>query len=347
MVCRQVGALRNQLANPSLPAAGGMRGSESLACRFAHTENHVEKPIRRDYASADMLADRPYMRNRSSFSGWWATATSAILIANLAVFIFQQINDVYLRWPLMDYFALSERGLSRGYVWQLITFQFMHGGPLHLLINSFMLYMFGRTVEATLGMSRFLELYFLSGVAGGIFQGALGLILPEVFGKHTVGASAGVSGLLALFCVLNRDQTILLMFVFPIRAWNLLIVLLAMAAFFVVVPSDPGVAHAAHLGGMLAAMGYEKWLLRRERMLFDWRPYASVVRSRQLVRMPARKRAFWKKEPPRVVDDLPPAEFISKEVDPILDKISAHGIHSLTERERRILEAARSKMAKR
>jgi hypothetical protein len=47
------------------------------------------------------------------------------------------------------------------------------------------------------------------------------------------------------------------------------------------------------------------------------------------------------------VEDLPPAEFISREVDPILEKISAQGIHSLTERERQILEAARNKMAKR
>jgi len=122
---------------------------------------------------------------------------------------------------------------------------------------------------------------------------------------------------------------------------------LLVAGFFVLVPAEPGIAHAAHLGGMLAAMGYEKWLLRRERSLFNWRAYGAVVRSRELVKTPSHKRAFWQKQDSNITDDLPPGEFISREVDPILDKISAHGIQSLTERERRILEAARAKMSKR
>lgn len=62
---------------------------------------------------------------------------------------------------------------------------------------------------------------------------------------------------------------------------------------------------------------------------------------------PLPKRSFWQRSKPSEVEDLPPAEFITREVDPILDKISANGIQSLTERERRILEAARAKMAKR
>ena len=59
------------------------------------------------------------------------------------------------------------------------------------------------------------------------------------------------------------------------------------------------------------------------------------------------KGAFWQKNDPVDVDEAPPSEFISREVDPILDKISAHGIQSLTDHERRILESARAKMAKR
>ena len=62
---------------------------------------------------------------------------------------------------------------------------------------------------------------------------------------------------------------------------------------------------------------------------------------------PFPKKSFWQRSKASEVDDLPPAEFISREVDPILDKISACGIQSLTDRERRILEAARAKMAKR
>jgi hypothetical protein len=83
----------------------------------------------------------------------------------------------------------------------------------------------------------------------------------------------------------------------------------------------------------------------------DWRfpkiNFRRAPRPRELVNAPAG--SFWKKAKPRPDDEppLPTGDFITKEVDPILDKISAHGIQSLTDRERRILEAARAKMAKR
>jgi hypothetical protein len=177
----------------------------------------------------------------------------------------------------------------------------------------------------------------------------LGLILPALFGFPTMGASAGVSALLAVFCMLNRDHTILLMFFLPIRAHYLLIGSLAVATFFVVVPAEPGVAHAAHLGGLLGGMGYVRLLLERERRLFDWRPYTDVRRPRELVPTGRSRRTLFRQQagPPRRAEDLPPGEFISKEVDPILDKISAHGIQSLTEREKKILEAARARMSRR
>ena len=294
-----------------------------------------------------MLADRPYMRNTPSFPRWSSSATLVVLVVNLAVFVLQNVNHVYVQSPIERYLALSSAGLAHGYVWQLLTFQFLHWSFWHFFINSAMLFMFGRPVEMALGRGRFFEIYFFSGAMGGLLQGLLGLVFPMPFGLPTMGASAGVSGLLAMYCVLNRDQTILFMFVLPMRAWHLLIGSLLVAGFFVVVPAEPGIAHAAHLGGMLAAMGYEKWLLRRERRLFNWRSYGAVVRSRELVKTPSHKRTFWQKQNSNITDDLPPGEFISREVDPILDKISAHGIQSLTERERRILEAARAKMSKR
>src|SRR5437879_6255037 len=73
----------------------------------------------------------------------------------------------------------------------------------------------------------------------------------------------------------------------------------------------------------------------------------NAVRCGPLVKVPSQKSAFWGRTKNATSEDLPPEEFLSKEVDPILEKISAHGIQSLTDRERRILEAAREKMAKR
>jgi len=77
-----------------------------------------------------------------------------------------------------------------------------------------------------------------------------------------------------------------------------------------------------------------------------WQPFPPKNRRPQLVKVRSREPQFWRGPSEDKPEELPPAEFIAKEVDPILDKISAHGIQSLTERERQILQAARSKMTK-
>ncbi len=272
------------------------------------------------------------------------SVTVGLLVVNVAVFVLQSINAVYFGWPFEEYLALSRRGLQSGYVWQLFTFQFLHANSGHLLANSLGLYFLGRPVEDMLGKARLLEVYFGSSFLGGLLQALLGVAIPAYFGGPVLGASAGVCGLLAAFALLLGDRTILLMFFLPVRARTLLNIALAMAVFFVLVPAEPGIAHAAHLGGLLGGMAYMHWIVRRERRLFDWRDYRARSRDRELVVTPARSPAPRKRREKQVEEELPPGEFISREVDPILEKISAHGIQSLTERERKILERARAKM---
>jgi hypothetical protein len=83
------------------------------------------------------------------------------------------------------------------------------------------------------------------------------------------------------------------------------------------------------------------------RYSFEWPRFRLWPRRNREVVPAGAKRSFWAKPKASEPDVVPSAEFISREVDPILDKISAHGIQSLTERERKILESARSKMARR
>ena len=71
---------------------------------------------------------RPSFRPRLS-------ATVVLLIVYIAAFVLQLLVSAFSKFPTNDYFALSVEGLRHGYVWQLLTFQFMHGGPLHLLLN--------------------------------------------------------------------------------------------------------------------------------------------------------------------------------------------------------------------
>jgi len=147
---------------------------------------------------------------------------------------------------------LSWDGLKHGYVWQLLSFQFLHAGLLHLIVDCWAIYAFGREVEIALGARRFLILYFSSGVIGGLFQ-AFGGSLAEIF-QHsawaqsfaapTVGASAGALGLIAAFATLfpERLLTLLLFFIIPVnmRAKFLLLFAGLLSLFGILFPSSTG-----------------------------------------------------------------------------------------------------------
>jgi membrane associated rhomboid family serine protease len=281
--------------------------------------------------------------------------TTILLLTLVACFLAQSIIKAVpggRAW--VNGLALSSDGLRAGKVYELITFQFLHGGFWHLLGNMIGLYFFGRAVEALLGSRGMLALYLVSGTVGGLLQMALAFIFPSYFDTGVVGASAGVFGLIAAFAVNAPEDpiTLLLFFILPVTfpAKVLLWAEGGIALFGVLGPLigatifGTDIAHAAHLGGILTGVAWIRWRHSSPSLAF-WR---TLVRRRSARRDSA---SLSPKRPARggrrKAEELPPAEFISREVDPILEKISAHGIHSLTERERQILEAARSKMAKR
>jgi membrane associated rhomboid family serine protease len=297
-----------------------------------------------------MLADRQYMRGDNAPTPW--SITIVLLVFNILVFFLEYSDgegSKIQKW-FMEYGALSLEGLKHGFIWQFVTFQFLHGGLPHLVLNSIGLYFFGRPLEGMLGRRDFIKLYLFSGVLGGVLQVLLSLIFPQIAGPM-VGASAGICGLVAAFSLLAPDSQIYLWFVLPIRGRYFLPIMFGLTLLFlvssIVTLTESHVAHAAHLGGILGGMAYLKWQHGLRVPLFGWPRFRRASPRRELVTTRSARTSFWRKESSKLVDDLPPAEFISREVDPILDKISAHGIQSLTERERKILEAARAKMSKR
>jgi membrane associated rhomboid family serine protease len=282
------------------------------------------------------LYDRDYMRDdeapgqvlRRPLSG-----TTLLLILNAAVFLGQAVvygypPDFRTGPPL----ALRVDELLRGYVWQLLTYQFLHGGLIHLLLNCWGIYMFGRDVEAGLGRQRFLLLYFASGVVGGLLQMLFSLGLRGHFGVSVVGASAGLFGLIGAFATMhpNRVITLLLFFVLPLslKARTLLLISGALAIFGILFPGDH-IAHAAHLGGMLAGMVFIRQLHHR------WGFWPGEAPPPARIRRAA---------PPPPMPPPDAGDFIEREVNPILDKIAREGINSLTARERKILEEARQRI---
>jgi hypothetical protein len=175
-------------------------------------------------------------------------------------------------------------------------------------------------------------------------QALLQWLLPAYFGSGTLGASAGVLGIIAAFALMEPEAPVFFSFILPMRAKHVLWIELGVALFFTLVPASSQTANAAHLGGILVAIVYMRWDSHRPPL--PWNPLLARRRKRQLVQAAAQV-TRWRAKRDQSSAEVPPDEFISREVDPILDKISAHGIHSLTPRERQILEAARAKMAKR
>ena len=286
------------------------------------------------------------------------SATVMLIIANVVAFLIECVVWGYHpRFNYQNYsayFALSWDGLSHGYVWQLITFQFLHIGLLHLLGNCLVIFFFGRELEQVLGVKKFLTLYFGSGVIGGLVQALAGGIATQFretpwsmqFLGPVVGASAGGMGLIAAFATLYPDRllTLLVFFVVPvnIRARFLLLFTALVAAFFIIFPVQ-NFANAAHLGGIAAGIFYIRYAVH-----WDWHWPRLRRRGnqppRRLVRVSTGSSAAWGRNRGYSEEEIPAEEFLSKEVDPILDKISAHGIQSLTERERRILQSARDRI---
>ena len=309
----------------------------------------VAKADSGDYCQDAMaLADRDYQREEYHPPRY----TMRLIVVLLVAFLIQSVLAIYHRVDITKVLALSLPGLRHGWVWQLITFQFMHSVPLpwHVLFNCVGLYFFGRPVEERLGSRRFLWLYLLCGVVGGLLHVAVTATLHQKLGIRpevsVVGASAGVCGVLAVFCALNPMHEILFYF-FPLRARYLLWFVAGLSLYGTIVPYNEQ-AHAAHLGGILLGLVYVRWFHETDRLAHFWSRFLHPRGLRPVVkvRFPKALQNQSNAKNPRT-RDLGPTDFISKEVDPILEKISAHGIHSLTERERKILEAARSKMEKR
>lgn len=143
-----------------------------------------------------------------------------------------------------------DTGLLR--VWQPFTYMFMHADLSHLFFNMFALWMFGSTMENFWGTKRFLIYYLLCGLGAGLIT----MFLPQ---SHTVGASAAVYGLLLAFGMTFPNEYIYLYFLMPIKAKWFVIGYAVIELFEGFFMSYDGIAHFAHLGGMLIGLLLILW----------------------------------------------------------------------------------------
>ncbi|HOB96278.1 MAG TPA: rhomboid family intramembrane serine protease [Aquabacterium sp.] len=191
--------------------------------------------------------------------------TKALMLICTAVFVLQSLLSVdvlFALWPL---------GSGRFWPWQVLSYGFLHGDVMHLFFNMLGLWMFGSELERLWGQKRYLQLLAASVIAAAVVQLLFNLVSGS--GAPTVGASGGLYGLLLSFGMLFPNRIIMPLFPpIPMKARTFVMVFGGLELLFGLQGAS-GVAHFAHLGGMLGA-----WL-----MLSFWRgrpPFGGPGRRR-------------------------------------------------------------------
>jgi membrane associated rhomboid family serine protease len=185
--------------------------------------------------------------------------TRALILTNVGVFLLQ-----LLAWnPMLGLFALWPTSSGLFHVWQLITYAFLHGNLAHIFLNMFALYMFGRGLELYWGGRRFLIYYFVCVLSAAITQ----LLVEGAAGGNepVLGASGGVFGVLLAFAWYFPNQRLIVLPIpIPVPAWLFVTIYAAIELFSGLTRTQQGVAHFAHLGGMLGgALCILYWRARR------------------------------------------------------------------------------------
>jgi membrane associated rhomboid family serine protease len=191
-----------------------------------------------------------------------SSVVNLLIVANVAIFILQMkfggfMLKNFALWPLGEYPIMGGNGSVGFEFWQLFTSAFLHSPDnfAHIALNMYGLWAFGRVVENTLGSRRFLWLYFASVLFSGVVQLIYVSLMAHEEVVPTIGASGGVFGVLLAFAMLFPHQRVMLIIPpIPMKAWVMVIVYGAIELFSGVVGTMQGVAHFAHLGGMLGAL---------------------------------------------------------------------------------------------
>jgi membrane associated rhomboid family serine protease len=183
------------------------------------------------------------------------TAVKALITANVAVYLLElgahgALDEPFALWPLQPI-----DGHSYFHVWQIVTYGFLHSTDHigHLAFNMLGLWMFGAEIERYVGPRRLLACYFASLVTAALTQ----LFVPALFAappEPTIGASGGVFGLLLAYAVMFPTRKVVpLIPPIPMPAWLFATLYAGLELILGVTGSQAGVAHFAHLGGMVGS----------------------------------------------------------------------------------------------
>ena len=266
-----------------------------------------------------------YSDTRFGFGGLLTPVVKRLLIANVAAFGFTLLVGAPF---VIEWFAFQPtRILLRP--WGAFTYMFVHGGFLHLALNMLVLFFFGPPLESRWGGREFLKYYVICGLGGVALSF---FFLPAA----VVGASAAMYGLMLAFAMNWPNAPIYVWGIFPVPAkWMVafLFVLSIMSAFDGT--QGGGVAHFAHLGGLVTGFVYLKGM---GRSAGRWDGPARPARKRRLAIVPQAEEATRPAAPRRESRAYEEDKALYDAVDRVLDKISAQGMASLTPEELKLLD---------
>jgi membrane associated rhomboid family serine protease len=233
------------------------------------------------------------------------------LIINATVYLLQALG---MDEMLTGWFSVFPTSLSTIFqLWRLVTYQFLHGGVMHILFNMLGLFFLGPTLERYWGSRRFLVFYLSCGIAGGLFYTLL-VVTGFLPAGSMVGASGAILGMLAA-CAILFPHFVVFILVFPVPIRIAAITFTVMYLVAVVSRGSNAGGEAAHLAGMVTGAVYvfsQSWRT-------EWRLKIRSLR--------------WEKK-------IAAERKLQIEVDRILEKVHKQGVHGLTLKEKRILRRA-------
>ncbi len=275
----------------------------------------------RDYMNTEMYAPPPRP----------ASVVNILVWINAIVFLLDAISGDQISMS----FSLHSSRMAEP--WCLVTYMFLHADFWHIFLNMWGLFLFGKPLEQYLGNRRLLLLYFISGIIGGLCWLILNWHPENALSPYLLGASGAVMGVMMAASMLFPDTRIMLILPpIPMRLRTFMFWYIIIEVLLTVSKANTGIAHLAHLGGILGGFLYMRQLAGRLPWPFSLGPRLAAFWRRRRAAAAGRRHGFY-----FVGGDDPDDGSLPAELDRILDKIGEHGLQSLTPRERATLERAR------
>lgn len=183
-------------------------------------------------------------------------ACSWIGAACIIIFVLTNVvNPRIYGVSLIYWLSLIPSFANHGCLWQFFTYMFVHGSPIHLLLNMYALFCFGRSFERAFGTYDFLLFYFICGVLGGVISYVI-YLCTGLGNIAIMGASGAIYALLFIASVLNPRQRVLLFFVFPVKLPIATMIFIMVEIASQLTGSGASVAHLVHLSSIAVAWIY-------------------------------------------------------------------------------------------